>query len=149
MLQTILGSTKTQKVDGHWTNMVHRNPLKNIFCVHLFPGKRKGFQFLILCCVSFEKIAFVWKVRMRDYKKVQSRFGVIWRSPFNFKLLGKERGPSKRKERVATVVYSDQRLGAAHYKCWSKSSFSAFFVLKSWKNKKNKKFAGKFLINKL
>ena len=30
-------------------------------------------------------------------------------------------------------VYFDQRLGAAHPKRWSKSSFSAFYVLKSWK----------------
>ena len=29
------------------------------------------------------------------------------------------------------VVYFDQRLGAEHPKCWSKSSFSAFFVQKS------------------
>ena len=29
---------------------------------------------------------------------------------------------------VNVVVYFDQRLGAAHPKCWSKQSFSAFFV---------------------
>ena len=28
-----------------------------------------------------------------------------------------------------TVVYFDQRLGAAHPKGWSKESFSAFFVV--------------------
>ena len=32
------------------------------------------------------------------------------------------------------VVYFDQRLGDAHPKRWSKKSFSAFFVLKSFKN---------------
>ena len=32
-----------------------------------------------------------------------------------------------------SVVYFDQHLGAAHPNHWSKSSFSAFFVLKSAK----------------
>ena len=36
-----------------------------------------------------------------------------------------------------SVVYFDQHLGAAHPKHWSKWSFSAFFVLKSWQNAKN------------
>ena len=34
------------------------------------------------------------------------------------------------------VVYFDQRLGAAYPKRWSKSSFSAFLALKSWKMQK-------------
>ena len=37
---------------------------------------------------------------------------------------------------VSSVVYLDQCLGAAHPKRWSKSIFSAFFVLKSGKNAK-------------
>ena len=41
------------------------------------------------------------------------------------------------------VVYFDQRLGAAHAKPLLKSSFSAFFVLKSWKKAKSKEFDAK------
>ena len=39
-------------------------------------------------------------------------------------------------DRVGTlvVVYFDQLLGAAHPKCWSKSSFAALFVEKAEKN---------------
>ena len=32
---------------------------------------------------------------------------------------------------ILSVVYFDQRLDAAHPKCWSKKSISAFFLLKS------------------
>ena len=40
---------------------------------------------------------------------------------------------------LASVVYFNQHLGAAHSKCWSKKLFSANFVLK-----KSNKFAAKF-----
>ena len=42
------------------------------------------------------------------------------------------------------VVFSDQHLGAAHSEHWSKYSFSTFFVLKSRKKQKSKKFSAKF-----
>ena len=40
------------------------------------------------------------------------------------------------------VVYFDQRLGAAHSKRWSKSSFSAFWLQKTLKKQE---FCSKFL----
>ena len=42
------------------------------------------------------------------------------------------------------VVNFDQRLGAAHAKCRSKQSFSVFFLQKSLKTQKSKKFTAKF-----
>ena len=42
------------------------------------------------------------------------------------------------------VVNFDQRLGAAHAKCRSKHSFSVFFLQKSLKTQKSKKFTAKF-----
>ena len=44
------------------------------------------------------------------------------------------------KSDTSHVVYFDQRLSAAHPKCWSKLSFSAFFVLKCKKMQKSSKF---------
>ena len=41
--------------------------------------------------------------------------------------------PAQYSRSYMSVEYFDQRLGAAHSKRWSKESFSAFFVLKSFK----------------
>ena len=91
--------------------MVHRNPLKNIFCVHLFPGKRKGFQFLILCCVSFEKIAFVWLERAitKRYKADSVSFGGVLLT-LNCSGKKEDRVRRKRKERVASQKKKNARL---------------------------------------
>ena len=45
------------------------------------------------------------------------------------------------------VAFFDQRLGALHSKCWSKSAFSMFFVQKNRNRKKSKKFDAKFSKN--